>query len=260
MIINLILILILLSLIFFCLSRLRKIYLRDKNERKADKVLNIENFFYDLLSKGVAEGNEQFKLGRAGKPLSLGNIGIGLLWNFGGAIFEKMNPRQRCQAELKKLTEEAMEALNAARNNAEAKGSKQALAHIADCVMAIKELYETGSVSSYGKTHQMIEKIIEQAKEIANASTFADAGSAAGTGGEASGKRNYYEILGVPRDADAEEIKKQFRKLAAIYHPDKYEHLAPDLKALAADRFREINEANDVLSNEEKRKAYDETI
>ena len=65
--------------------------------------------------------------------------------------------------------------------------------------------------------------------------------------------KDYYKSLGVDKGADAEAIKKAYRKLAAKYHPDKN----PGNKA-AEDRFKEINEANEVLSDPEKRKRYDE--
>ncbi len=64
--------------------------------------------------------------------------------------------------------------------------------------------------------------------------------------------KDYYAILGVPHDAGADEIKKAFRKLARQYHPD----TASDKKA-AEERFKEINEANEVLSDPGKRKKYD---
>src|SRR5579862_6904224 len=65
--------------------------------------------------------------------------------------------------------------------------------------------------------------------------------------------KDYYEILGVPRNATDAEIKKAFRKLARQYHPD----VAKD-KATAEEKFKEINEANEVLSDPAKRKKYDE--
>ena len=64
-------------------------------------------------------------------------------------------------------------------------------------------------------------------------------------------KRDYYEVLGVGRDASTEEIKKAFRKLAFQYHPD---HNHDDE---ASDKFKEINEAYEVLADPEKRSAYD---
>lgn len=65
-------------------------------------------------------------------------------------------------------------------------------------------------------------------------------------------KRDYYEILGVSKTASADEIKSAFRKLAKQYHPDV--NKAPD----AADKFKEAQEAYAVLSDEQKRKQYDQ--
>jgi curved DNA-binding protein len=62
---------------------------------------------------------------------------------------------------------------------------------------------------------------------------------------------DYYKTLGVPRTASADDIKKAYRKLARQYHPDK--NKSKDAEA----RFKEINEANEVLSDEKKRRAYD---
>jgi len=64
--------------------------------------------------------------------------------------------------------------------------------------------------------------------------------------------KDYYDTLGVSRDASAADIKKAFRKLARQHHPD----VAKDKKSAEA-KFKEINEANEVLSDPEKRKKYD---
>ncbi len=66
-------------------------------------------------------------------------------------------------------------------------------------------------------------------------------------------KRDYYEVLGVDRKASAEDIKKAYRKLAKESHPD----LHPDDKTAEA-RFKELNEANEVLSDPDKRARYDQ--
>lgn len=66
-------------------------------------------------------------------------------------------------------------------------------------------------------------------------------------------KRDYYEVLGVKRDTNADDLKKAYRKLALKYHPDKNPN---DKKA--EEKFKEISEAYDVLSDTEKRRAYDQ--
>ena len=66
-------------------------------------------------------------------------------------------------------------------------------------------------------------------------------------------KRDYYEVLGVSRDASQEEIKKAYKKLAKKYHPD----LNPDSKT-AEEKFKEVNEAFNVLSDENARAHYDQ--
>ena len=63
--------------------------------------------------------------------------------------------------------------------------------------------------------------------------------------------KDYYKILGVSRTASADEIKRAYRKLAREFHPDKNKAKG------AEDKFKEINEANEVLGDEKKRQAYD---
>ena len=66
-------------------------------------------------------------------------------------------------------------------------------------------------------------------------------------------KRDYYEVLGVSKSVDAAELKKAYRRLAMKYHPDRN---ADDDSAEA--KFKEVKEAHDILSNTEKRAAYDQ--
>src|ERR1700712_353296 len=65
-------------------------------------------------------------------------------------------------------------------------------------------------------------------------------------------KRDFYEILGLAKDASDDDIKKSYRKLAMKYHPDRN----PDSKG-AEDKFKEAKEAYEMLSDPQKREAYD---
>ena len=66
-------------------------------------------------------------------------------------------------------------------------------------------------------------------------------------------KRDYYEVLGLARGAGAEDVKKAYRKLAVQFHPDKN---PGDKKA--EERFKEVSEAYEVLSDPQKRQMYDQ--
>ena len=69
-----------------------------------------------------------------------------------------------------------------------------------------------------------------------------------------SDKRDYYEVLGVEKNATDEEIKKAYRKMAKKYHPD----ANPDNKQEAEAKFKEVNEAYETLSDSQKRQMYDQ--
>ncbi len=66
-------------------------------------------------------------------------------------------------------------------------------------------------------------------------------------------KKDYYQILGIPKSAEEREIKKAYKRLAMKYHPDRNQG-----DKSAENKFKEIKEAYEILINEEKRSAYDQ--
>ena len=70
----------------------------------------------------------------------------------------------------------------------------------------------------------------------------------------ATTERDYYAVLGVPRTATPDDIKKAFRRLARQYHPDLH---GGSKKAEMEKKFKELNEAHETLSDPDKRKKYD---
>ena len=70
--------------------------------------------------------------------------------------------------------------------------------------------------------------------------------------------QDYYEILGVPRDASADAIKKAYRKLALEYHPDRHAQGDDTGREIAETRFKQLTEAHEVLSDPKKRAQYDQ--
>jgi len=71
-------------------------------------------------------------------------------------------------------------------------------------------------------------------------------------------EKDYYQILGVSKNASADELKSAYRSLAKKYHPDVYATASDAEKKKAEEKFKEIQHAYDVLSDPQKKAAYDE--
>ena len=70
-------------------------------------------------------------------------------------------------------------------------------------------------------------------------------------------KRDYYEVLGIDKNASESEIKKAYRKMAMQFHPDKFANATDKEKEEAEHKFKEINDAYQVLSDSQKKSQYD---
>ena len=73
-------------------------------------------------------------------------------------------------------------------------------------------------------------------------------------------KKNYYELLGIDKEASAQEVRRAFRRLSLRYHPDKVAYKSDEEKAEAAALFGALKEAHEVLSHEATRREYDQMM
>lgn len=175
----------------------------------------------------------------------------------------KVDPALKAKREIENKIKEAIEELENAHENAQKHKSLEAESHIIECYEELKIINQSiGQQDSFSQVKEKINEIIEQARIIAEADTFDDAGSGSRTSQEniPPQSKNYYEILGLEKDATQEQIKKAYRDLAKKYHPDRYADLASDLRDQAEQRFKEINEAFSVLSDTQKRAEYDSRL
>ena len=72
--------------------------------------------------------------------------------------------------------------------------------------------------------------------------------------------KSFYDILGVSKNATQDEIKKAYKKAAIKWHPDRFAKKSKKEQQEAEERFKEINKANDVLSNPASRQPYDQFV
>ncbi len=68
---------------------------------------------------------------------------------------------------------------------------------------------------------------------------------------------NYYDVLGVPREATPEHIRSAYRALVQLFHPDRLRHLRPEVRSFAEERLKTLNQAYEVLGDADKRAAFD---
>jgi len=226
-----------------------------KGDKVADPLHSLEKEAFDTVSSFLNTGEEFQKKSRYGQPNSFNEILKGAAWRAVNRAFSQFDPRLRIQRELTKLIQDALVALEEARQNAKSLNSPDALALVEDCVGELETISSSIDENcSPSKIRQRILDIKANAKKIAQAKAFNDSPNGK------QKEQTHYDILGIAINATAEEIKKAFRELSMQYHPDRYQHLAADLRAQAEERFKSISEAYEFLSDQEKRKKYNEKI
>jgi len=194
------------------------------------------------------------------RKLDPGSVAISAACDAALRMAKDLDPVVNKKKEIDAAIKETLAILEKAKDNALQHGSQEALAYVQECYQMLTMFYNQEDWQvAITEIFEQIKEIREQMQLIAEAATFEDAQSGSGPASQTPA-RNYYEILGVSQTASPAEIKKAYRDLVSKYHPDKYSHLADDLRMQAEERFKLINQAYHVLSDPQKRSDYDQTL
>lgn len=265
---NIFYILLVVSIIILIPLFFRQLALSIREYRKAneDRVFSVEKGAFRITEIILQTGKLYTDSAQYTRPATRKSVTIGSLFGIGLHFMnEYVNPVKRVMKKLEPEIRETLLVLQAAGENAQKHGSKEAMMYVEECIgeaqSIFSDLESSGSVSDIKKK---LEQMKSDAQTIADAETFDDAGSYDDSDeNEDPGnkkKETYYEILGVEKIATEKEIKNAYHELAKKYHSDKFASAADDVKAYAEERFKDINGAYEVLSDSEKRKQYDQTI
>lgn len=235
--------------------------LKEKNE---DKAFKAEKMIYEFLFSFVRTGRDFTSKSQVANPkVGAKKMIAHAILEFAAKFFPDLDPAKTVRASLTKDLQEAIVVMEKAKLNAEQHQSQEALNYIIDCHKELENIFNNmDKISSIAVTRQKIKEIREQMQIIADAPTFDDTNPSDPSSNRktTANTKDYYQELGVARNASEDEIKKAFRELAQKYHPDKYSGLADDLRAQAEERFKDINEAYQVLIDPDKRAKYDATL
>ena len=239
----------------------------NKEEKKEDRTYKVKKNLFDFLMTILRNFRRFLEYGQIGKPtVDPKAVAVASILDQTMTNLSKADPALAVKKAILQEIEDTVKVLEAALENAAKQQSLEAKTYIGECFQELKLIsLSLDQQEAFSQVKERIATIREQAQALADAKTFDDAGSDTGESPDphynvTPPRKTFYDILGVAKDATQEEIKKVYRDLASKYHPDKYEHLAQDMKKEAARRFTEINEAYQVLSDPQKRAEYDQKI
>lgn len=250
-------------IIMLCLRSLVNYFLGKNKINTAENLHTASNFVHELVSILTATAENLIGKSQIAQPLGPKTVLVASILNFTNRNLPKLAPNDHLKKKLNGLVKETVLAVDKAQAHAQSNNWQDGLAYLQESIDELSELENcirnVSSIAGAKEIEQAMLRIKADAGEIAAATDFTDSGADSDTDGEKR-TETYYRALKVDRLADQEEIKKVYRKLANLYHPDKYEHLAPEMRTQAEKRFKEISEAYAVLSDPDKRLAYDQTL
>lgn len=238
--------------LYLILVVVRRLVSIGKNER-ADRFFSVYKVAHDLAS-AVAGAAEEYchhaelapETGARRKRRLIINSALA----FSRKKLDELSPEKQFLLALKEKADEAFYALGQAREAAEKRSSEECLTHLEACAQELARILASGNEIEITEALRAIETITAQANAIAEM----------GVEETPEQEDTYYEVLGIPRDASIELIDKAYRNLASKFHPDLFPQATEKFKAEMSERMSKINEAHEVLSDIEKKSAYDATI
>ncbi|HCC23692.1 TPA: hypothetical protein DF272_05985 [Candidatus Falkowbacteria bacterium] len=229
---------------------------------QADTVYRVSRGIHGFARKVVGMGRDRFGVNQDAGKSGLKNMVLLTLWDMVEKNLDQWNPALQVKRDFEQLIQSTMQLIVEAQINAERLGSAEAQEYLVECLEDLRTIAaRLPQLESIVETKNQIIQIWRDVELIAKAQSFNDSNkSETDSASSAGSAKSYYEILGVASGATLEEIKHAYKNLAALYHPDKYAHLADDMRQEAERRFREINLAHSVLSDRQKRSAYDQSL
>jgi len=249
------------GIIFFLRWLVHRCFSRGKG-KKAETIHKINCLIYDC---GVEVGEitrRVWSYTPKSAKITGANLAGAAAVNVGLNLGKLLDPRKQVADLIKSELTLAYQELDRAIDNAHRHSSKEAINYIADCKNRLELIdSQPDHGSSISETISAIKAIRAEAKLIAEAESFDDQASTGDIGDNGKqAEESYYNILGVTREATAEEIKQAFRVLAQIYHPDKYSTLNENKRQQMENEFKTINEAYSTLSDPNQRAQYDQSL
>jgi len=249
--------------IIVCLSAIANYFLLQNKTKAAERAYRASNLLHEMASMLTDAGRDLLGKSQVARPPDSNAALIAAILNFTSKKLPKLNPGNQLKNDLRKRIKEAILSIEIAQRHATDHNWQDGFNFIQECAEELSNLEGcvdgVNSIFDAKEIEEAIARVKEDAEKIAAATNFTEStDDGASEDGKKRGK-TYYEILEINKSAGLEEIKKSYRRLAGLYHPDKYAHLAPDMQKQAEGKFKEINEAFSVLSDPDKRRVYDQT-
>jgi len=233
------------------LKRLFNTLLETKEIDKVDSVFSLEKKAYDKILKFLQEGYRVTSQNPNIRNSIFMDFIVSSAFDLTMDHLKTLDPEQRIMKEIEKRLNETLICLEIARRKATENNDSISLEHL--------EHYQN-VLNSFSLDRHSIKDILTQIELINEKLKLISAQYTDPMPNQTS-TENYYKILNIAPDATSDQIKEAFHDQCKKWHPDRIpSYVAEEIRKFAENRMKLINEANETLSNPEKRRQYDEIL